>query len=325
MNTIKTKIISSWQFLKKVHPNYIVFSLFFAISSFFWVLNALGKTYTLTVPYTIEYQNIPEKFTSVESSQQQIMVEQTGSGYSFLKYYLFDTYFVIPVDVTEFVKDTNKTSHKIKIPTYDFLSKMHTELFEIHSVEPETISNTISKIIQKKVPVRANLSMTCKDNYGFTAPHTLEPDSIELEGAKVVLDTVKYVYTELLEREDLNSSFSVSLNLVPIPGVKFEKSYIQFSSEVDEKLFHIIEVPIDLSSVPEKEQRRISESFVIVSYAIFSSEYDESMDTTIKAVASYSKNSKKEKHIPISIQNVPKGITVLSVQPSELTYFNFEK
>lgn len=325
MNTIKLKIISSWRFLKKVHPNYIVFSLFFGISSFFWLLNALGKTYTLSVPYTLEYQNIPDNFTSVESSQQQIMVEQTGSGYSFFKYYIFDTYFVIPIDVNEYVTDTNKNSHKIKIPAYDFLAKNHSELFEIHSVEPQTISNTISRIIQKKVPVRANLSITCKDNFGFTAPNILEPDSIELEGAKIVLDTVQYVYTELLEREDLSSSFSVSLNLVPIPGVKFEKSYIQFSSEVDEKLFHIIEVPIDMSLVPEKEQRRISESVVIISYAIFSTEYDEDMDTVMKAVANYTKNSKKEKRIPISIQNVPEGISILSVQPSELTYFNFEK
>ena len=112
---------------------------------------------------------------------------------------------------------------------------------------------------------------------------------------------------------------------MPIPGVKFEKSYIQFSSEVDEKLFHIIEVPIDMSLVPEKEQRRISESVVIISYAIFSTEYDEDMDTVMKAVANYTKNSKKEKRIPISIQNVPEGISILSVQPSELTYFNFEK
>ena len=129
----------------------------------------------------------------------------------------------------------------------------------------------------------------------------------------------------MLERDDLNSSFSTSLHIIPIPGVKFEKSYIKFSSVVDKKLFHIIEVPINMSLVPEKEQRRISESFVIVSYAVFSSDYDKSMDTTIKAVATYTKNAKKEKSIPISLQNIPKGITILSVQPSELTYFNFEK
>lgn len=318
-----------WRFLKKFFKkfqiNYIAFGIFLGISSFFWLLNALGKIYTLTVPYTVEYQNIPKNFAAVESHQQQIMIDQTASGYSFLKYYLFDTYFVKPIDVSEYVTDTTQKSHKIKISTLEFLSKNHSELFEINSVNPHEITNTISKIVQKKVPVRVNLDINCKDNYGFVSPHLLEPDSITLKGAKIILDTIRYVYTELLERDDLNSSFSTSLHIIPIPGVKFEKSYIKFSSVVDKKLFHIIEVPINMSLVPEKEQRRISESFVIVSYAVFSSDYDKSMDTTIKAVATYTQNAKKEKSIPISLQNIPKGITILSVQPSELTYFNFEK
>jgi hypothetical protein len=314
-------IRSNWLWLRKNRPNYIVFALFFAIASFFWLLNAFSKIYTLTVPYTIEYQNIPKNFTTVKSAQQQIMVTMKGSGYMFLKYYIFDSFFVIPVDSQNFIEDTSKKIHHIEIETQEFAeNNISPSATTILSISPEKLENTISVITKEKIPVLANVNILCAKNYSFVDSLDVNPDSIMLEGAKVILDTLQFIETDFFEKTDVTSSFSVSLNIKPVPGIRLYESNVDLEVDVDKKLLHIIEIPIDFNKVPEEERQRISESEVIVSYEIFSSHYKSDIDTTIRAVAQYSKQSQKQKTIPVSLSNIPEHVTILSVQPSELQY-----
>ncbi|MFO7869686.1 MAG: hypothetical protein R6U95_10355, partial [Bacteroidales bacterium] len=319
MNYLK-KIINylrlNWLWLRKNKPNYIVFAVFFGISTFFWLLNAFAKVYTLTVPYTIEYTNIPENFTTVKSAQQQIMVTMKGSGYMFLKYYMYDSFFVIPVDSEKFISDTSKKIHHIEINTEEFAeNNISRSAASVIDISPKELENTISIITKQKIPVLPNVNILCEKNYSFVDSLTIEPDSIMLEGAKVILDTLQYIETEFYERQNAQSSFSVSLNVVPIPGIRLYESNIELSATIDKKLIKITEVPIDFSNVPKEEQQRISESQIIVSYSVFSSQYSESIDTSIHAIAKYSRQTQQEKTIPVALKNVPEQITILSVQP----------
>lgn len=314
----------AWAFFKKNNPNYIIFFIFLGIASFFWLLNALGKTYTITIPYTFEYRNIPKNFTPAESSQHKVYTHVTGSGYVLLRYYAFDRFFVIPIDAGEFISDTTKPVHPVHINTLQKLQSRVSQSLLINTVDPTEITGKISIISQKKVPVFANTLLECRNNFEFITSHTIVPDSIELKGAKIILDTIKRIYTELYERSDIHSSFSTTLNLIPIPGLRLEKSNVRFSTEVDEKLFKIIELPLDISLVPERKQDRISESRVIISYSVFASEYTKSIDTTIKAIADYKPKLFRQTKIPIRVHNIPSTITILSVEPAEISYLTID-
>ncbi len=239
----------------------------------------------------------------------------------FLKYSIVDPLFVIPIDSQNFIEDTNKNIHHKKLETEEFAeNNISRSATTILSISPKKLENTISIITKKNIPVLANVNILCAKNYSFVDSLNISPDSIMLEGAEAILDTLQYIETDFFEKTDVTSSFSVSLNIKPVPGIRLYESNVDLKVDVDKKLLHIIEIPIDFSKVPEEERQRISESEVIVSYEIFSSHYNSDIDTTIRAVAQYSKQSQKQKTIPVSLSNIPEHVTILSVQPSELQY-----
>jgi len=303
------------KFLNLTKANYKVFSVFFFISSFFWFLNALGKDYSIHVPVTLEYEINRDNQAIVGFHEHEVDMEIYGTGYSLLKYYLFESYFSTKVNVSELRKDSLATNEVVFIETFNALDKVYKGSFKIISVKPTVLTTTVSKIISKKVPVKTNVSLACLENYGIVSPYKIIPNSISIKGPQILLDTIQFVEVEDVELTDLDSDIDLSLEISPIEGVAMKRKSVSFSVKVQEYVRNEIEAPISFVNVSKRDMKKIENTSVVVLYKSLSQEPLQS----ISVIADFFNANQTEEYIPIKV-NLPQGYELISVTPQNISY-----
>lgn len=83
----------------------------------------------------------------------------------------------------------------------------------IVSIYPDALDITFDNITEKFVKVKNNVSVTTKDGYIIVGSPLIEPDSIMITGASSVLSKIKYIPTENVVFENLNSRLTKSVKL----------------------------------------------------------------------------------------------------------------
>ena len=83
----------------------------------------------------------------------------------------------------------------------------------IVSIYPDALDITFDNITEKIVKVKNNASVTTKDGYIIVGSPLIEPDSIMITGAFSVLSKIKYIPTENVVFENLNSRLTKSVKL----------------------------------------------------------------------------------------------------------------
>ncbi len=316
MGTIKEYIKIVKTFLKRVYPNYMIFMVFLGISTFFWLLNALGKQYEKEIPITIEFTNIPSGYQIVQNVEEKVLTKVYGSGYSLFRYLSLRQYFPVEVDVSEYYKDSSARYFKFEIDSKEKIQESIYGDFEIKRLSVTNIKRTISILDTIKVPVKAFVDISVDTDHDFVDGYTIEPDSITLVGPKLILDTVKFVQTEDIINKDVSSTISSSYKLLPLEKIEFSTEKVHFEAKVDEIEEYDVTIPITLKNFPRSFTKKHESLEVEVEYKTIESFEDVELDKVITAEANYYNRNKENNTVEIKIYGMPKRFDINALDPA---------
>jgi len=251
--------------------NKSVIAICFLMSTLFWFLIKFSKEYTYYIDYPVEFVNQPiDKYLKGEPISE-LKVKVNGYGFNFLKETFSDR--ILEIDVS-------KLQHQGS--TYFWLSQSERadiarELngFSILQIDPDTLFLNFSNKTKRSVEVKVPLSLNFRENYVQYGELKILPKTIEIFGPSHVLDTLSYVYTDVLAQDDIIEDIDASLHVrLPHELLSTRDLEVQVSQEVARFTQINKVIPIKLKNVPKGKELRIKPSQVDLSYWVAMKDVD---------------------------------------------------
>ena len=252
--------------------NRSVIVICFLMSLLFWFLIKFSKEYTYYVDYPIEFINQPVDKYWKDKPLSNLKVKVNGYGFNFLKETFSNR--LLKVDVSK-LQHTNSN-------TYFWLSQsarsdIAIELngFSILEIDPDTLFLNYSKKTKKSVEVKVPLNLNFRENYEQYGSFKISPNTIDVYGPSHILDTLSFVYTNVLNQHDIFQSINSTLKIqLPNKDLSTNYSDVDFIQEVARFTQISRLIPINLKNVPKGKELRIKPSEVELSYWVAMQDVD---------------------------------------------------
>ncbi len=239
---------------------------FLIASLLFWLLMNLSKEYVTDINLDVSYQNIEQDKLILNEPPKEIALSVKANGFK-----LIGTSFVHKPIIIDLKNLTRKTDSTYYLLSKNLMTDIQNQLksgLTLNKVNVDSIFFNINKLHSKKVPVQPNISISYKKGFDLASSIKLVPDSIVISGAKKLLDTIIKVKTEEMEFTNISNNVSTKISIL-IPErikTKFRKASLEF--KVDKFTEGIMEVPVSIINLPEKNSVNIYPKTVSIIYKV---------------------------------------------------------
>jgi len=173
------------------------YSFFLVFTAFLWFALQFSKNYSKEIDFNIEYTKVgSDKFVQPESDREVSLILE-GNGFQLLKFYIFNRTLKL---------DVRKASIKTAVKSFYTGKKMLNVIKEsldyngrIAFSSKDTITVKYSAVISKEIPIRIKKNIEYAIGFTSLKGVTSTQKTIEVEGPKFILDTLKYIETQELK------------------------------------------------------------------------------------------------------------------------------
>lgn len=305
-----------------------LFCLFLAV--FFWLLNALGNNYSTSVLFKVKYENQPLKKVILSELPQELTIKIKGLGFDLMGYKLKLKDPIIKVDL-ELLNLGNQSNNNgltsQTILTSSFLSDISSQLnghLEIQNILPKSIHIVMDKKIEKILPITPNVDISYAKQHQLFGNILIKPAVVRVTGAQSVLDTLKMLYTENInlqnlsestnqavafieEYESLHLSFKPSKVLLYVPVEKFTET-----SKI---------ITIQVVNVPDSIELKTIPNNIEVKFMLPLSKMARLESAVFVVEVDYNKiNKSNSRKLQVDLIKFPEYINSVNLNPTRVEY-----
>ena len=252
--------------------NRSVIAVCFFMSLIFWFLIKFSKEYTYYIDYPIELINQPIDKYWKDEPLSNLKVKVNGYGFNFLKETFSSR--LLKVDVSKLQRTNSNTYFWL---SQSERSNIAIELngFSILEIDPDTLFLNFSKKTKKSVQVKVPLNLNFRENYEQYGSFKISPNTVDVFGPSHILDTLSFVYTDVLNQNDIVQSINSNLKIqLPNNLLSTNDSDINVIQEVARFTQISKMIPIKLKNVPKRKELIIKPSEVELSYWVAMQDVD---------------------------------------------------
>jgi len=283
LNSIKSKILQS---VKSKRLN--VFGAFFLIAFLILVVTKLSEIYVETIPFGIEYKNLPEANIITLDSIPKVNVTVSTHGFNLLSYYFQNKTFILDIENSTSIKE----SHYVWLAesgAYSLKEQLGNSV-KIISVKPDTLRLPFGTLSTKKVPVVLKSKFNYALGYDTLDGLKLVPDSVKIIGASQEISKIDFVETKSFSFEDIKSNVNIELDLEfskPSKRLKLSEGKIRVEAEVEKFTEGTFEVPITILNLPNDVEINYFPKQIKVSYYVSLKDYKHIKSSDFKIECNY--------------------------------------
>lgn len=185
-----------------------------------WFLRALENEYTTRVDHPVQYINLPDKMITINPLPQKISLEVKGLGFSVLRHNWNFSKTPLTIDFKKLnsVPAKRKKGFVEYLPMNQYFIDFSSQLkdLKVLAIIPDTL---IFRFAFRKTREIRVIPALIYESGSSLIPDSLirvNPESIEVEGPDLILDTLKYIRTLPIKIYRQGASFSRSLGLEEI-------------------------------------------------------------------------------------------------------------
>lgn len=221
----------------------------FSLATLLWLFVISGNQYSMVLDIAIEARNLNSQKTYLEEVPDYASVMIKGKGRDLFKSYLLQNFanFKLVLDLDgisqkyEFILNEyfDKNPRKVVFP-----SSYNVSFVEV--IYPNRIKISLDEIVEKKVPVIANIEKISKDGHVQVGEIVFNPDSITITGPKIELEKIFDVKTMIDTLANLSKFTSSKIRLVADNRlIKYSEKEVQYSldiQQISERI--VVEIPV---------------------------------------------------------------------------------
>lgn len=308
---------------KKLTRNIYVFVFCLILSLTLWFLTTMNRMHTDTVKIPVRYINLPENKMVLNDLPDHITVSIKAKGFRLLSNYIFKHWNSLEVNVDS-QKDVlkGKTNYWV-LPLQnkrEEFSRQFGSDITIQNIEPDSIYFQFDSKSSKKVPVIFCGQINFQKNYGQSSSILIQPDSILISGNADLLKTTDSVITEQLITDVLSQDFQNKVKLKTIKGLKYSQQEVSIYIPVEQLTEKKLEIPVNISGVPQDETMKIIPDKVRVNILVPVSKYALVKEDLIQITAEYPQKKSAIQKVILKITRKPDFVKIQSIDPLAVEY-----
>jgi hypothetical protein len=310
----------------KVNFKLKTFLIFLFLSTLFWVLIKLSKTYTSDVIFNVDYKNLPIEKVVQNDPVNEIEASIESTGFDLLRYKLKHNNIIF---------DLSKLAYKKGNDYYYLPNNNILELRKQLNVETEikrfsldTIHFKLGFNKKKKIPVILDSEIHFKLGYNFVESLSIFPDSVVVVGPEVQLDTINSIKTKKINLIDVSSKIEkeVLLDVSNYKHIVFSEDKIQLNAEVDKFTEGSLKVPFKINNLPDNYQITTFPSEVNVVYKVALSNFNKITPDDFEIICDYNEALKNNvSHLIPKFKHKSILITSAKITPNKIEFLIQEK
>lgn len=301
----------------------LVFVFFLCLSFGFWLLQAMDETFEADVAVPLELTDVPDDIVITAPLPDELIVRIKDKGAVLARQWRHRQRPLV-VSYANYVKA--HSNGVVRLPNADLQRLLQSRFpasTRIQSVRPDTIEFYYNQGRHTTVPVVVT-GVVETDAQHYMLSLEPQPREVKVFASTGLLDTLSAVRTKPLALTNLHDNTTVTVELEPIRGAKFELSQVRVQAVLDVYMENTVEIPIVSTNFPADRQLRTFPQMVKVTYTVGYARSREVSKENFLSVVTYEDvlalQERGENKIPIQLRNIPEGVTVLRIEPSEVDY-----
>jgi hypothetical protein len=301
------------------NKNVAIFFVFLTLSTGFWFLNALRRSYTTTISYPIRFGNIPKGSQSDSLAPVSVSLKVKASGYTLLRFQLSDYFKTTGFEAKLSTRIRNDENKGIYILTRDYMTQISnhvTNEIELLEISPDTLFLGMFQRQSKQVPVRFSGNLLYQQQFNQTGPITIEPDSVMISGTVGTLDTINAVYTLSQDFNNLNDTLQKILSVQLIDNVAIAKRNVKVTVPVESFTESSVDVPLIIRGVPDSLVLKTFPSEIKVSFRVGLSRFEKIQSRHFEAYVDVNGlNLSEQQQLKVKLEKIPDFIYSIDYSP----------
>lgn len=250
-STSSERILNQWNFGKWFNVSEKgTFAAFVLLAAVVWVLSALSKEYTLEIPVTIDYVNLPSDKVATAPLEKALFVTVKGDGRSLIRKNRSARKNGVKLDLSKSASN-NQIAVTSLIPQ---IAEQFSGLV-ISGIQPDSLVLKFVEAQTKMVPLIAKHDLNFASQFDL-GTITLRPDSVSVTGPTKIVDQIDNWNTETISYTDLSESKTGQVKLASPEqmGLSFASNEVNYTLSVNEFTEKVVEVDIRAVNLPENKK-----------------------------------------------------------------------
>lgn len=302
----------------------LVFSVFLVISIFIWLLTAMGKSYTTTMEYPVEYSDFPDNKVVVGELPEHLDLRVNAHGYALLRYKLSKRPVPISFRVSSYALtssgEQSSTAYILTRYLKDQISSQLPQELQLLDIKPDTLQFLIGERSTRMLMIKPDLHFELEKQFTTVDGVVLEPDSIEIHGPDVILDTLQFISTERKDLGQLSRSYSEDLRLIILPGLETNVRKVSCFIKLEKFTEMEITVPVEVLNLPDSMSVQAFPSRIKLTCNVGLSKYERIDRELFRAVVIFPGTEKLPDRLEVKILNIPSYMVSLDYYPKSVEY-----
>ncbi len=279
------------------------------ISCMIWLLSALSENYKTEVKVDIEFTNFPEDKMLVEAPDSILYLFVDASGSDLMRSIGFNR----PRIRLDYQKHLNTNS----LSTASFINQFQEQLsgLNIIDIKPDSIYLDLEKRLEKKVPIVLMEKIETAKRFEVSGQVSISPDSVTIAGPQSIVDTIRFMRTELLELSNVTQAESGELKLQNTfpKSIQVGLETVQYGFTVEEFTEKRLTIPITVENLKVNKPVVLYPRSVEIQFLVPTSKYNE-IDTSYFVVIADFSNVDLSVHKKVPLEVVEQSINARFVR-----------
>lgn len=234
----------------KLLKSYRTFGFAVFVALFLWLYVKSSSRFQQTIQVPVELINVKEGFGVVSDVPQAVPVLFEADGRTLLALkYIYDIRFKL--DLAQ-VKDDQVIVFGESLKSVSIPDNVPARVVAVSS--SDTVIIRYEKMVEKRVPIYPNVTVSCRPGYVMVGPVHVAPESLTVSCPRSVADSVTSLGTAAILVEDLakDKVMSIPLGVIPTSRLSFVPTDIEVRIDIQPLGEMVVDnLPVRLINVPD--------------------------------------------------------------------------
>lgn len=294
----------------------VVFIFAFMIALSMWLLVNLGRDYNLTLNLPVMHADPPEGQAFITEIPGNANTTVNGEGWKLISIYNNPPQVILPVD-----EGTINVFEAVQASLSNFPD------VSVSKVQPMIVNIATEEELQKRVPIRNDVTIETRRRFNIVGSIGLSPDSVTISGAQSIVGPIEYWPTEAKVLEDVREDVEIEVPLRRAQQlITLHSDKVRVKADIAEFTEGEVRIPVTTRNLPAGRRVSYSPSVLTVRYDVPITQYNEASSVIpFQAYVNYSSIvNDTTGYVTPQIERNIEGLDVRlrSYQPRRVSYFN---
>lgn len=298
-----------------------VFLIFFLLAFFILVLSRLSVNYTSTVKFKVNLENVPEEMIVLNDSLNTLNLTMSTNGFAWLKYYIKTP--SIAIDFKNEVRKSDSLFIWSLSRGYAGINLQFGKDIDVKTINPDSLFFKVDINAVKIIPVKPNIEIKFSPGYNVLEDLKTKPDSVKVIGPQSLLNTLNFIETETLKKNNINKPFSTKLKL-KIEALDSQILVKTKTVSIDVKTEKFTEgtlsLPINIINVPNNLEVNFFPKTINLSFYTSLESYNAIKESDFEIVCDFNEHSNTSTYLSPKLVKFPKAIKTSRLHQQKIEY-----